>query len=566
MFGWLLKRFGVVTKYDLNEYARRFMAGDDLPDTGDWAMSPESAMRIGTVLACVKVLSETIASLPCRIYKRLPKGGAEEAPDHPLYNLLYSRPNRRHTSFEFFEMMVAYITLRGNSICLKGRSNGKVVDLIPVHPSRVFLEEYEGTLIYRVTLNNGLQVPMISDDIFHVRGLSSGRSFVRGVNVGDYWGLSPIGASKDTFKLARMVQKYGISVFDSGGAKRVALKYPHGLSDTAYKRLKEDWEKLYKDNAKTAILEDGGDATTIGMNADEAQYLDTRKLNRTEICGIFRVPPHMVADLTRATFSNIAKQDLFFVKHTIRPWLKRLEAAITRDLLDDPRKYFVKFNVDALLRGDINERTNALKIQFMHGALTLNQWCHIENRNPLDSEVGDMHFVPNNLVPAERLLEKPQEEPKPADEPGAGGGTGGGQNEPKNYFEPIIADIAERLVNREVREAGKADWNGFYDQHRIYAFRAMKGLMASAQCDDEQKRAELADAIMAGLAEGCEIDIEARKKRITALLMAAVSRDHNENLMWSVRAAAALQYIEQQAAACDINGAGGSLQKERMLE
>jgi len=559
MFGWLLKRFGVVTKYDLNEYARRFIAGDDLPDTGDWAMSPESAMRIATVMSCVKVLSETIASLPCRVYKRQPGGGAEEAIDHPLYDLLYRRPNKNQTNFEFFEMLVAYVALRGNSICLKGRNNGKVVELIPVHPSRVVLEEYENTLIYRVTRNDGVQIRLISDDVFHVRSLSSGRYYTRGLNTGGYWGVSPIGVAKDTFRLARKVQKYGIDIFESGATKRVLVKYPHHLTDPAYKRFKEDWERLYKDNARTAILEDGGDATTIGMNADEAQYIDTRKFTRTEICGIFRVPPHMVGDLERATFSNILKQDLFFVKHTIRPWIKRIEAAISRDLLDDPRKYFVKFNVDALLRGDIKERTNALKLQFMHGIRTVNEWRAVENLNPIDSEVGDMHFVPNNLIPAERLLEKPQEEPKPAAEPGAGGGTGGGQNEPKNYFEPIIADIAERLVNREVREAGKADWNGFYDQHRIYAFRAMKGLMAAAQCDDEQKRAELADAIMAGLVEGCEIDIESRTKRITALLMAAVSRNQNENLMWSVRAAAALQYIEQRAAACDINGTGGSL-------
>ncbi|MCK4784002.1 MAG: phage portal protein, partial [Desulfobacteraceae bacterium] len=471
MFGWLLKRFGVVTKYDLNEYARRFLAGDDLPDTGDWAMSPESAMRIATVLSCVKVLAETIASLPCRIYERTPKGGAEEATDHPLNDLLYRRPNRHHTNFEFFEMLVAYITLRGNSICLIRRSNGKVVDLIPVHPSRVVLEEYEDTLIYRVTQKNGLQIRLISDDVFHVRGLASD----------GYWGMSPIGASKDTFNLARKVQKYGISVFESGATKRVLVKYPHTLTDSAYKRFKEDWERLYKDNARTAILEDGGDATTIGMNADEAQYIDTRKFTRNEICGIFRVPPHMVGDLERATFSNIQKQDIFFVKHTIRPWLKRIEAAITRDLLDDPRKYFVKFNVDALLRGDIKERTTACQIQFMHAIRTINEWRKVENLNPIDSEIGDWHFVPNNLIPVERLLEQPQDEPAPADEPGAGGGTGGGQNEPKNYFEPgpIIADIAERLVNREVREAGKADWNGFYDQHRIYAFRAMKGLLES---------------------------------------------------------------------------------------
>ena len=528
MLGWLIKRMGVVTKYDLNEYARRFIAGDDLPSEGDLSVSPESAMRIATVFACVRVLAETIASLPCHVYKQLPRGGAEEATNHPLYDLLYRRPNKRQTAFEFFEMLVAHLSLRGNAVCLKVGAGDRVTDLVPVAPHRVRIEEFDKQLlVYHIIKNDGTDLPVIADDVFHVRGLCSD----------GYWGVSPIAQARDTFALAKTVQQYGLSVFGSGGSQRVVLKFPKPLGEQAYKRLKEDWKRSYANNAETAMLEEGGDAAVVGMNADESQYLDTRKMSREEICGIFRVPPHMVADLSRATYSNIDKQDLFFVKHTIRPWLKRIEGAISRDLLG-PGKYFVKFNVDALLRGDIKSRTEAQRVQFTHGVLTLNEWRAMENRNPIDGDIGDEHFVPNNLIPAERILESPEIQPEPADEPGEGGGLGGVENEPEKIFLPIAGDIAERLVGAEVRDAGKGDFNAFFDRHRIYAFKASEAIFAAAGIDDDSRRAALADAVLKGLAEGCEIDIERRTKRITALLMAEV--DERNSMIWQARAIAAL--------------------------
>jgi len=542
MFQRLLRRIGVVTKYDLNEYARRFIAGDDLPTDGDLAVGPESAMRIATVFACVRVLAETIASLPCRIYRHLPRGAAEESPNHALYDLLYRRPNKRQTAFEFFEMLVGHLALRGNAVCIKVTSGGRVTDLVPVAPNRVRIEQLEDQiLVYHILKNDGTDMPLIADDVFHVRGLCSD----------GYWGVSPIAQARDTFALAKKVQNYGLSVFDSGGSQRVALKFPKQLSDKSYKRLKEDWPRIYGNNAETAMLEEGGDAEVIGMNADEAQYLDTRRMSREEICGIFRVPPHMVADLSRATYSNIDKQDLYFVKHTIRPWLKRIEAAVSRDLLG-PGKFFVKFNVDALLRGDIKSRTEAQRVQFTHGVLTLNEWRAMENRNPLDGDIGDEHFVPNNLIPAERILEEPEVQPAPADEPGEGDGPGGVENEPENgpdkIFLPIAADIAERLVGAEVRDMGKGDFDAFYDRHRIYAFKASEAIFAAAGIDDDSRRAALADAVLKGLAAGCEIDMSRRKKRITALLMAEV--DERNSMLWQARAIAALGRDEKQSVDC----------------
>lgn len=539
MISWLLKHLGVVTKYDLNEYARRFMAGDDLDLVGDVSLSPGTAMRIATVSSCVKVLSETIASLPLRVYKRQPGGGASEANKHPLYRLLYARPNMYQTSYEWIEQMVINISLRGNAICLKQRTGDRVTGLIPILPDRVTIQDYTNALLYSISDRYGKTVTVLSEDVLHIRGQCAE----------GYWGKSPVTQSKDAFELARRVQKYGNSVFNSGGAQRVLIKYPNAVGSETVERLRKEWEQLGRNSAKTAVLDNGGDATVVGMNADDAQYLETRKLNRSEICGIFRVPPHMVGDLEKATFSNIEKQDLFFVKHTIRPYLKRIEAALTRDLLDDPVRYFIKFNVDALLRGDIRARTESLKTQFMHGAISLDEWRDMEHRNPLGDEMGKRHFVPANLVPLDRVDEIPA-----ADVPD--GGIGGDDNEPeagnepKHTLEPIAKDIAQRLVNREIRELPRANSaERFFEQHRVYAYHAMRPLLEVAGIDNEDKRAYLASSIMSGLTPGQEINPDCRKQLIAALLMAEIELD-DKSILWQARAAATLAHMEKQAAAC----------------
>lgn len=539
MIRWLLNRIGVATKYDLNEYARRFLSGDDLPGSvGEY--TPETAMRVATVYACVRVLAETIASLPLQVMRRLPNGGAEEAPEHPLYNILRTRANRRQTAFGWLETMVTHLALRGNHVSLKVREGRRVTQFVPVHPGNVTLEEYANdALIYVVNLRDGTQVRLVSDDVLHVPGQVTDK----------WWALSPVGMAKEAFSLARRVQKYGVSIFETGGAKRVLLKFPGPLGEKARENLKRSWEENGKDSARTAILEEGGDAVTVGMDADEAQYLDTRKFNRSEICGIFRVPPHMVGDLEKATYSNIQKQDLFFAKHTIRPWCKRIEAVLNGDpeLIGNPRKFFVTFNLDALLRADIKERTEALKTQFMHGALTLNEWRDLENRNPTGTSEGDMHFVPMNLTPIERLAQEPVEpaveQPVDGNEPD--GGLGGDDNEPKGLLEPIARDVAGRLVNAEIRDLPRGGGvQDVQDRQRVYAYRSLRPLFEAAGIDDETRREAMATAIAEGMIVGQETAPETRKNELVGLLMGAIATDPMESLRWHGQAVAARRQRE----------------------
>jgi len=524
---WVLKG------YDTNSYVQRFLRGDDL-ETADYTWTPESAMRIAAVYACVQILAETIASLPLRVYRDLEGGGQEEATDHPIYDLIYRQPSRYETAFEWVEKLVTHVCLRGNHVSLIIRDGGRVTQLLPVHPAGVTLEEYENVLVYRVTDRQAKQFRLLAEDVLHVRGLTTD----------GYWGLSPVGQAKDAFDLARRIQKYGASVFDSGGAKRVLLKFPDALDDKAIENLRRSWEELGKNSAKTAVLESGGDATTIGMNADEAQYLETRRMTVADIARIYRVPLVLLQEHDKtASYASVEQFDLMFWEHTIRPWCKRIEARIDKDLIRDAQ-YFCKFNMDAIARGDMKTRTEALKTRFMHGETSINEWRSLEGKNPIAESWADQHFVPANLIPIERAGEQPAVE-TPSD------GVGGSDNEPKDYLVPVARDIAQRIVHKEIRELPRVtDLNAFQEAQRIYIYRALRALFEAAGIEDEDRREAMATRLAAVPQAGEEIDPEHRQEEVFALLMAAIEPDAMKSARWHVTAAAARRAIEQ-AAACD---------------
>lgn len=529
----LLDRVGLVTKYDLNEYARRFLSGEDLPTEGDAMLSPDAAMRISAVYACVSIRSQTMASLPLTVYEQLPGGGQREAPEHPIAQIL-AAPNRYQTTFEWVQQQVACLDLRGNAVSLKVREGGRIMQLVPVHPSRVQIEEYaDNSIVYRVTLKSGRQISLISEDVLHVPGMA----------LDGYWGLSPIAAARDAVLLARKVQKYGISVLDTGGAKRVLLKFPNALSPAARENLKRSWEENGRDTARTALLEEGGDAVTIGMNADEAQYLETRQMSIADIARIYTMPLMLlgVHDKT-SSYASTEQFDLLFGKHTIRPICKRIEARIDRYLINEGRaldgRFFCKFNMDALLRGDIKTRTEALWRQMQGGALTIDEWRQLENRNPIGGEIGSATWVPSNMMPAERALTQPEPAETPA-EPAEGegdGGVGGSDNRQRSILEPFARDIAARLVRAWMR--GPSSFKGFEDfreAQRRYAYRAIEPLLAAAGVEDAETRgASLATEMADRLEPGVEIDPQSREKEIFAILMSVVTQDAVTSAGWLV--------------------------------
>jgi HK97 family phage portal protein len=356
------------------------------------SVSEESAMRTSAVYACVKILAETVASLPLHLYK---KNGNKKskAEEHPLFSCLYEIPNAETTSFNFREVMMTALLLWGNAYARIIRDKqGHVKELWYLRPDLMTVSrDNNKKLKYDYADENGGMIKYRPDQIFHVKGLS-----YDGVK-----GLSPIGQMKEAIGLSLATESYGAAFFGNGARPGGVIEYPGTLKDP--EKLRESWNKVFqgsKNSNKTAVLEAGAKFHTIGLPPEESQFLETRKFQINEICRIFRVPPHLVGDLEKATFSNIEHQSIEFVQHTIRPWLVRWEQEISRSLLSDEERtmYFARFNVDGLLRGDYASRMQGYATARQNGWMSANDIRELEEMNPISG--GDIYLVNGNMVQA----------------------------------------------------------------------------------------------------------------------------------------------------------------------
>lgn len=355
-----------------------------------------SALRVTAVYACVRVLAETVATLPLVVYRRQKPRGKLRDPSHPLYTVLHDQANTEMTAMQLRETMMAHVLLWGNAYASIERDGaGNVVGLWPLLPDRTYVvrDDKTGKLVYITTLPNGEQVLLPWDQVLHIPGLS-----YNGIV-----GYSPIQCAREAIGLALAAEEFGARFFGNGARPGGVLEHPATLSDEAYKRLRSSWESMHRglNNAqRLAILEEGMQYKPLTIPPEDAQFLETRKFQVTEICRLFRVPPHLVGDLERATFSNIEHQSIEFVVHTIRPWLVRWEQAINMKLLTplERRRFFVEHIVDGLLRGDIASRYNAYAIARQNGWMSANDIRELENMNPIPG--GDVYLVPLNMQDA----------------------------------------------------------------------------------------------------------------------------------------------------------------------
>jgi len=364
------------------------------------AVTPDVAMREAAVFSCVRVLAESVAQLPLHVYRRRKNGnGKDRADGHPLYDILHSRPNRRQTSFEFRELITATTALRGNAISRIVPTGGSAVgELIPLEPDRVAVfRTSDGRRGYKYWPESGREEVLLQNEVFHVAGMSTD---------GGYTGLSPISYHRETVGASLAIKEFGSRLFRNGTHIGTIIEHPKKLNQSGFKNLQESLDRNFGGvvNAnKSIILEEGMKLSKIGMTAEDAQYLDSRKFSRSEIAGIFRIPPHMIGDLDKATFSNIEQQSIDFVTSTLMPWLVRIEQAISRDLISDAdrsRGYFAEFSAMGLLRGDAAARAAYYKSRFEVGSITPNQIRALENENP--EEGGDTAFVPLNMIPIDQ--------------------------------------------------------------------------------------------------------------------------------------------------------------------
>ena len=375
-----------------------FMGGT----TSGKAVTERSAMQMTAVYSCVRILSEAVAGLPLHLYKYTDSGGKAMALGHPLYRLLHDEPNPEMSSFVFRETLMTHLLLWGNAYAQIIR-NGKneIVALYPLMPNKMSVDRDEdGRLYYtyyrgtdEAIKNKEFAVTLQPSDVLHIPGLG----------FDGLVGYSPIAMAKNAIGMAIACEEYGAKFFANGAAPGGVLEHPGTIKDP--QRVRESWQSTFggSGNAnKIAVLEEGMKYTPIGISPEQAQFLETRKFQINEIARIFRVPPHMVGDLEKSSFSNIEQQSLEFVKYTLDPWVIRWEQSIQRSLLnsEEKKKYFAKFNVEGLLRGDYQSRMNGYAIGRQNGWMSANDIRELENLDRIPAEDGgDLYLINGNMLP-----------------------------------------------------------------------------------------------------------------------------------------------------------------------
>lgn len=369
--------------------------------TSGKTVTERSAMQMTAVYSCVRILSEAVAGLPLHLYKYTDSGGKAMALDHPLYHLLHDEPNPEMSSFVFRETLMTHLLLWGNAYAQIIR-NGKneIIALYPLMPNRMTVDRDEnGHLYYAYSrgqdeaIRDKSQTVILSpEDVLHIPGLG----------FDGLVGYSPIAMAKNAIGMAIACEEYGAKFFANGASPGGVLEHPGTIKDP--QRVRDSWMSQFGGSAnanKVAVLEEGLHYTPIGISPEQAQFLETRKFQINEIARIFRVPPHMVGDLEKSSFSNIEQQSLEFVKYTLEPWVIRWEQSIMRSLFNKEEKarYFVKFNLEGLLRGDYQSRMNGYAIGRQNGWMSANDIRELENLDRIPEEDGgDLYLINGNLT------------------------------------------------------------------------------------------------------------------------------------------------------------------------
>ena len=365
-------------------------------------VNERSAMQMTAVYSCVRILAEAIAGLPLHLYRYKEDGGKERAIDNNLYHLLHDEPNKEMSSFIFRETLMTHLLLWGNAYAQIIRNGkGEVVALYPLMPNKMQVDRDEnGELYYIYTRSSdeaktmeGATVYLTPRDVLHIPGLG----------FDGLVGYPPIAMAKNAIGLAIATEEYGAKFFANGAAPSGVLEHPGTIKDPS--RLRENWNSTFGGSAnsgKVAVLEEGMKYTPISISPEQAQFLETRKFQIDEIARIFRVPPHMVGDLEKSSFSNIEQQSLEFVKYTLDPWVIRWEQSLSRSLLneDEKRKYFFKFNLEGLLRGDYESRMSGYATARQNGWMSANDIRELENLDKIPAEDGgDLYLINGNMLP-----------------------------------------------------------------------------------------------------------------------------------------------------------------------
>lgn len=385
-----------------------FLLSDD-SYSGRWRtnaevrVTPDTALQSTVFLACCRIISETIATLPIHVYRRLPNGGKEIASDIPLHKVLSFAPNSWQTKYEFFEQLIMTLCMWGNSYSqIKSGKYGSVSELLNLHPSNMDVERLEnGRLRYSYTNpETGKLERYTQDQIMHVRWTPE----PDGIK-----GMVPVEVGREAIALARACEIHAAKFWANSARPGIVLQTDGSLSPEAAERLRDNWERLHRgvDRAyKTAILTNGLKAEAIGFSAEQSQFESTRRFQSEEIARIFRLPLHLIQG--QQSSGSLETSGREFVTYTLMPWLKRIESSISRSLIYNDDLFFAEFDARALMRGDNNSRAGYYSTMLGLGIFSINDCRKLENLPPL--EHGDKHLVAMNLQPLEEAVK-----PKPQD-------------------------------------------------------------------------------------------------------------------------------------------------------
>lgn len=371
------------------------------PSTSGKTVNEFTAMQTTAVYACVRILAETLAALPLQLYRFTPTG-KERVYDHPLYHILHDEPNPEMTSFIFRETLMSHLLIWGNAYAQIIRDGlGRVMCLYPLRPDKMQVaRDAGGTIFYLYTKTSDEnpnvkpygQVPLKKEEVLHIPGLG----------FDGLVGYSPIAMARNAVGMTMACEEYGASFFANGASPSGVLEHPGVLKDPS--KVRDSWNAVYRgsNNAhKVAVLEEGMKYQQIGIPPEEAQFLETRKFQLDEIARLYRIPPHMIGDLDKSSFNNIEQQSMEFVKYTLDPWVIRWEQAMQKALFlpEEKKQYFLKFNVNGLMRGDYESRMTGYSIGRQNGWLSANDIREMEDMNPVpDEEGGNLYLVNGSMT------------------------------------------------------------------------------------------------------------------------------------------------------------------------
>lgn len=464
--------------------------GKSLATASGVDVTPDSALTYTAVWACVRILSESVAMLPLVLYERTAQG-KQRAVNHPLYTILHDVANPEMTAFELRETLQGHLATWGNAFgYIEWGRDGFPRELWPLRPDRMRVARKNGLLryYYRIQAGNP-EIPLVAESVLHLRGLG-GDGII---------GYSPIQMHRESIGLGKAAEEFGSRFFGNDARPGGILEHPGVLGDDAYKRVKGNWASEHgglDKSHKIAILEEGMKFHEVGIPPEDAQFLETRKFQVQDIARIYRMPPHKMADLDRATFSNIEHLSIEFVTDTLMPWLVRWEKRANLQLLtgEERKRLYIEHLIDGLLRGDIKSRYEAYAIGRQNGFLSTNDIREKENMNGIDG--GDVYLVPLNMIPADQVGQF-----------GAGGNTDGrfiptpyetraqrADRSAQTRYRlqrvhiPLFTDVAGRILRREANDVGNAAkrfiprgdvagftaWlSDFYREHEEFVARQM---------------------------------------------------------------------------------------------